>query len=340
MKYKLISVSTVPAINIGDYVQALASSQFYPQVDGFIEREALKEYTGEECKVIMNAYYMHDSLHWPPAHQIKPLFVAMHINSLVRERFALQDSINYLKEYNMPIGCRDLDTKDFLEKNGVDSYFSGCLTLTLGQKYKYTGNRSGVYFVDPKVTFKNRFEKMYYYLLSFCQNSQVKKIGQKYYKKTILSAHERSYVSKFLSKYSKLFTVDTIMDAEYISQESAYYNNTFRTNEALLSEAERLVKLYSTASLVVTSRIHCALPCMGLETPVLLINNGEQKESSACRLRGLRELFNVLNWTNAGIKANFEHTGKLSVVNHPNNKETWRPLAKDLIEKCTKFIYD
>lgn len=48
MKYKLLAVSKFPnisGVNIGDYVQALASSQFLPHIDGFIDRdEDLKDY--------------------------------------------------------------------------------------------------------------------------------------------------------------------------------------------------------------------------------------------------------------------------------------------------------
>lgn len=67
MKYKILAVSTVNEINIGDYIQALASSQFLPRVDGFIQREELKDYDGEECKMIMNGWYMHNPKQWPPS---------------------------------------------------------------------------------------------------------------------------------------------------------------------------------------------------------------------------------------------------------------------------------
>ena len=39
MKYKLLAVSTEREVNIGDYIQALASAQFLPHIDGFIQRE-------------------------------------------------------------------------------------------------------------------------------------------------------------------------------------------------------------------------------------------------------------------------------------------------------------
>ena len=42
MKYKLLAVSTEREVNIGDYIQALHLHNFYPHIDGFIQREELK----------------------------------------------------------------------------------------------------------------------------------------------------------------------------------------------------------------------------------------------------------------------------------------------------------
>lgn len=41
MKYKLLSIKGQGGVNIGDYIQALASSQFLPQIDGFIDKHSL-----------------------------------------------------------------------------------------------------------------------------------------------------------------------------------------------------------------------------------------------------------------------------------------------------------
>lgn len=119
MKYKLLAVSKFPnisGVNIGDYVQALASSQFLPHIDGFIDRdEDLKDYAGEPCKVIMNGWYMHLPQNWPPSDLIDPLFVAFHLNSGVKEVLLSSQSIAYLKSHQ-PIGCRDLNTLYLLSK--------------------------------------------------------------------------------------------------------------------------------------------------------------------------------------------------------------------------------
>lgn len=97
MKYKLLSVSTESQVNIGDYIQALASAQFLPHLDGFIQREKLKDYNEEECKVIMNGWYMHHPEQWPPSPKIRPLYVAVHFNTLAKEELFAPMSIEYLK---------------------------------------------------------------------------------------------------------------------------------------------------------------------------------------------------------------------------------------------------
>lgn len=137
MKYKLLSIRGESQTNIGDYIQALASAQFYPNADGFVNREELKNYDGEECAMIMNGWYMHHPEQWPPSDKINPLFVAVHFNSLSKDKLLSDESIAYLKRHE-PIGCRDLYTCDMLKSKGINAYFSGCMTLTLGYKYGLT----------------------------------------------------------------------------------------------------------------------------------------------------------------------------------------------------------
>lgn len=123
MEYKLLSISkNIDGVNIGDYTQALASSQFYPIIDGFVERDELSLYDDEDCKVIMNGWYMAQPENWPPSKHINPLFVAFHINSKARDSMLSKESIEYLKKYE-PIGCRDTYTMDLVKGKGIDAYF-------------------------------------------------------------------------------------------------------------------------------------------------------------------------------------------------------------------------
>ena len=161
MKYKLLSVKEQEGLNIGDYIQALASSQFLPQIDGFIDREKLKDYDGEECKLIMNGWYMHNAQQWPPSSKIIPFYVAVHFNSTVKDKLLSDESIAYLKKYE-PIGCRDTNTVKLLQSKGVNAYFSGCMTLTLGRNYHSEIKENKYYFVDPYfVTHWNLYTILY-----------------------------------------------------------------------------------------------------------------------------------------------------------------------------------
>ena len=62
------------------------------------------------------------------ANNIIPIFVSFHLN---KTEYLTQDLIDYLKKYQ-PIGCRDWDTVILLKSNGIESFFSGCLTMTFG----------------------------------------------------------------------------------------------------------------------------------------------------------------------------------------------------------------
>lgn len=334
MKNKLLGVNAPHIINIGDYVQALASAQFYPSIDGFIQREELKEYNGEDAKIVMNGWFMHYPVHWPPSGKIHPLFVAFHINVSRKDQLLSPESIAYLKQYE-PIGCRDTNTRDLLLEHGVDAYFSGCMTLTLGQKYKSSEKNSNIYFVDPYVEVSRKLSyyipKIPFFVSKF---RKIAKISKKWYGKLSVQGLVKSTL--FLQAYSKLFDEETLLNSEYISQ--AGKKGWPKTDEELLEKAEELVSKYAKAGLVITSRIHCALPCLGLETPVLFTMNKETSEFSACRFGGLQELFNIIEWDKNKLQPLFPLNGKLSLTNHPQNKNNWIPLAQNLKKRVTQFF--
>jgi len=349
MEYKLLSIRGEAETNIGDYIQALASSQFYPHVDGFVNREELKSYDGEECKMIMNGWYMHHPEQWPPSNKIHPLFVAVHFNSLAKDALFSDESIAYLKRHE-PIGCRDRFTCDMLTERGVRAYFSGCMTLTLGYKYgigaanvnkaKPGGvNRSSkVYFVDAY--FVTRWSvaavlRNAFYLA--CHWRPISVIAKKH-PETKRGLRKKMILTTFYREYRRYFSKQTLTDAEYICQQSARYKDCFPTDEARLKEAERLVRKYAEAKLVVTSRIHCALPCLGLETPVIYVEDAQQSEASACRMAGLRELFNILKWDRDHLEKAFDAPDTLDDTSKWRNKDSWRALADKLKDNCTAFI--
>lgn len=341
MKHKLLAVrENLPCdINIGDYIQALASAQFIAHKDGWVERELLKEYSGDPCKVIMNAWYMHNPEQWPPSPDIDPLFVAMHINSMVRERFLQDDSLAYLKGHE-PIGCRDKYTAENLCKKGIKAYFSGCMTLTLGYKYKTSKCSGKTYIVDPFFKIKKRpFSWKLQAACAFLRYPVMSlRIREKRKIKYPLSIGQLLDAAWFVKRYSEVFSRDFLLDSEYISQEEPEFKQKTTNNDELLEWAEVLVKKYAEASLVVTSRIHCALPCTALDVPVIYIEDKNLPENSRCRLGGLRELFNIVLFDETKLIPQFAVKGKISKSNYPAIKLDYRPIAESLIERCRAFF--
>lgn len=341
MKYGLMVVSTGvdEKINIGDYVQALAAKQFLPYTDAFLERETdLKKYDGEEIKMIMNGWYMNHPENWPPSEKINPLFVALHINRCGLPKFLDDESISYFKKHE-PIGCRDTKSASLLRDKGVDAYFSGCMTLTLGQKYKSQKRGDKVYVVEPYcatsgliANHKSLSLKTFMYLALHW--SSIRNITYKKHEKGLKALFYNAF---FLMQYSKVFDREMLVDAEYINQYNYDIQKEYPSQQDKLDYAESLVRKYSEAACVITSRIHCALPCLGLETPVVFVELKGDSDYSTDRFGGLINLFNVMTWDGLNLH-NPLISFRINKNSFPKNKEDWRLIAGKLITACKKFI--
>lgn len=338
MKYKLLSVRGKSATNIGDYIQALASAKFLPRIDGFINREKLADYDGEECVLIMNGWFMHDAHQWPPSDKLHPLFVAFHINSSVADTMLQEKGLNYLKNHE-PIGCRDINTVKLLTDHGVDAYYSSCMTLTLGEHYYDDMIDPVDYFVDPFIPRpKSAIEIIKNFIYYYHNKNDVITVCQKIYHNDKCNLKRRLISAGFLRLYSRLFSKHIIVEGQYISQEGVFYKEKFKDDYERLSEAERLVKLYSRARLVVTNRIHCALPCLGLNTPVIFTLNSKDNEINTCRFGGLIDLLNVVDCDDKSLIPRFLHRGLIDENHLPVNTDCWRSYATSLQQKCKAFI--
>lgn len=342
MKYKLLSVgkaAVAKVVNIGDYIQALASSQYYPHIDGFLDRDTdLKDYDDESCKIIMNGWYMHEPQNWPPSEKIIPLFVAFHINVLAKKEMTSSESISYLKAHE-PIGCRDIGTMSLLKKNGVNAYFSGCMTLTLGKKYYSKEKNDKTYIVDPliySISLKDVPLAICHFLKFPCDI--VKLLRNKGLRVHPGKSKLKEFVKTALyhKEYSDLLSRSIVMNSVYVCQQSRYYKENFPAEGERLLEAEKLIRQYARAKMVITSRIHCALPCLGLETPVLFIRKTNDTIESSCRFDGLEDLFNVINVDDK--KQTLAFTADLSNGEIPINKTLWKNLAESLDKRCSSFI--
>ncbi|GGX27157.1 polysaccharide pyruvyl transferase family protein [Aquimarina muelleri] len=316
MKYGLLTyVENKKFFNVGDNIQSLAAKQFLPRVDTFLNREKLGEYKGDPVKLIMNGWFTHNIHNWVPSEDIDPVFVSFHMNNTAAPAMLSEKGIAYLKKHQ-PIGCRDQFTADTLKAKGIDAYFTGCLTLTL-DSYKVADEERGedIYIVDPLYSYP-RPEKIFYntkYTVKNILNGTAFQLGKK-------NKHLKNFISE-----------DVLNSAEFINQEPP---SNQLNDEQKFEMAEALLHKYAKAKLVITSRIHCALPCLALGTPVIFVN-GFDSFVDSCRFDGILELFNRIDIDSktGAFTANFPLEGKISKNTMVKNLEKHHDLANALKEK-------
>jgi len=321
MKYGLLTYNEgKKKINIGDYIQSLAAKQFLPKVDAFLNREKLAAYKGKKIKLIMNGWFTHNIHDWVPSDDIIPLFVSFHMNNTAAPFMLSEKGIAYLKKHQ-PIGCRDQFTVDTLKEKGIEAYFSGCLTLTL-DSYKVPNEERGnaIYIVDPLYGYTS-YNKVAYNYKTFIRsiiNGSVFQLGKR-----------KKHLEKMIDS-------ELLKNAIYINQEPPAHTYT---DEEKFKMAEDLLHTYAKAKLVITSRIHCALPCLAMGTPVIFINGFESFVDS-CRFEGILDLFNRIDIDSktGEWKANFPLDGKIDKSTYIKNLDKYHSLAEPMKETCKNFI--
>ena len=352
----LICSGTGKTKNIGDYIQSLAQKQFLDTVDCYVEREKMDEFESDEkVNVIMNGWFMRHPEKFPPSTAINPLFVSFHIVPRNAFRLLKPQVVDYLKRFQ-PIGTRDTGTCDLLREHGIESYFSGCLTLTLGLNYHSEEKDDKVYFVDPYYELGNGEEQsflfrlltaIYRYFLyrkkvahfidSFvCEfRSPVSKLSEKWDKKLMIAS--------FYHTYSSIFTNEILYNAVYVTHKAK--QSAFKDDDEKLNYAEDLLKKYAKAKFVVTSRIHCALPCLGIETPVLFVTSSKLEGDSlrsAGRFGGIIDFLHVLRWTPKGIRncssLIISEEEKMSERTCFQNKDNYVKYKLELIHRVREFL--
>lgn len=315
-------------INIGDYIQSLAARQFLNSPYVYLNREHLNEYSGDKVKLMMNGWFIHNPGNWPPSDCIEPLLVAFHISTFTKGKLLSGKSVEWLKNHE-PVGCRDGFTERALKEKGIDSYFSGCLTLTLGKSYKRAqSDGHKTYFVEP-VFYAGKGKLIYNLKVLFFGLKNFRKIKIILQKKYNKNSIKNFYLSSaFFMQYRKLFPEKILLNSEYVSHQYEAGKN----DDYYFSEADTLLKKYADAKLVVTSRIHCALPCTGMETPVVYVQNEKEDDISKCRMEKLIDLLNVINLN----KDKLENKNEIDCLNPPVKKD-YIPYKESLVKRCSEF---
>lgn len=284
MEFGLIDAGST---NLGDEIQAIAARNFLPRVDRYLSREALDtEPSGHPpIRTIMNGWYMAHPKAWPPHVNIIPLPVSMHLTQhrASRKRFWIapastrmltSDGAAWFRQHG-PVGARDHATQALLEAHGIDSHYSGCLTLTL-----------------PARPDAPRHDRV---IACDLPDTVIEELARRTAQPPLVVTH-----------------IDT----------------TTRGVAPRLARAELLLDHYAGARAVVTSRLHCALPCLALGTPVLFLP--VQRD----RYR-LQPALDLTTWT---TEREFLKGGGFDPERPPPNPDGYGLLAQALARRVNDFI--
>ena len=330
--------------NIGDYIQSIAANQFM-HTSELIERETLNAYHGEKMRVIVNGWFMHYPRHFPPSDDIVPLFVSFHIRPRVARRLLTERTVAYLRRYE-PIGCRDENTVRILEKAGVKAYFSNCLTLTLGMSYKrHPDAASGpVCIVDPLQPLNRRcclkaLPTLFRHL-PLSLHIYRKMCRQALYKAGFWPrAKAFLAMGAFIRVYSTLFDLSVLKNADYYTH--SVREKIFSSEKDKFDYSHKMLETYAGARFCVTSRIHCALPCVAMGTPVVFIDSSI-KNFGKGRFGGVTDLFNLAVTDGKRLEPKFTFRtdnprGLIDMDTKLPTTDKHLRYVKELSEKCTEF---
>lgn len=300
--------------NLGDYIQSLAAQQFLPVVDYYVSRENFGLFKPTEMtKIIANGWFSNSIVDWKFNPNLIMNFISFHMSPPSYPVLKNSSLIDLFKKFE-PIGCRDFNTLEILDSFKIASYFSSCLTTTLEKENYSTQISNDILFVDALYNTEGYTHP----------SNKVKK-----FVKDNFSENKRNIIlkqifdSSILSKKQELSTIFT-------------YNST---HEERFYKAKYLLSKFASATLVVTSRIHCALPCLAFGTPVIFLVNNLNQLQNTSRFSGIIDFFNFINLNEKfEIISNFyEGNEKISIHNFPINSNNHMKYKQLLINNLSKF---
>jgi hypothetical protein len=219
--------------NIGDPVQSYAMLELLKNPDiSIVDRDRISDFAPkEETQLIASGWMIGNADFVEFNENVYAVGVSLHLSGWpyfgrtrqLTNEFAVDN--HFLGEFRKlgNIGARDLFTMGELRRNGIDSFFSGCATLTFADRKSQ--KKIDILCIDVD-------EDVVNYLRS--------------------DLHREVYVSTNVSPPQ---------------------NQEFMTIQKISDVSEPYLELISSASVVITSRLHAALPAVSQNVPVIFAPN-------------------------------------------------------------------
>lgn len=247
--------------NVGDEIQTIAAWALLPRVDCFIDRDNPRiDSKCASAKVIFNGWFTYGWRSWVLDEKIIPLFISLHIAPHVVDLLLGKDRVKqYFKSYE-PVGGRDLYTVVIMNRYGIKSYFSGCLTLTLGVSLQRLKKSSMGYILTA---FNSPLLKRR--VLNVLKNRyNVLDIHDSHY---FLSTWRLPFVWKLWRRYG----LNVAVLEEFLYKLDMPLARSMRLQRRFFKAMLQL-GLVANADLVITSRLHIALPAVSFGVPVIFVH--------------------------------------------------------------------
>jgi len=301
--------------NLGDDIQSLAALQYLPFVNFFLDRD--RPYVkGVSGKAIFNGWYTHEPFQWLPPPNVEPLFISLHLADFAYPILLSRSVVRRVFMRFGHVGARDLFTLGVLKTYGIASYFSGCLTLTLDYGFKSLKAKGRYILIDDVIGGLFTSDK-----------SNIRFATQAYHKTPM--------------DYIRLLPGFVRRPLRDIIPYALIDNVNYRLQRILARRydvASRLVKAMrrvaeiAGASLVVTSRLHVALPALAFDVPVVFVHENLRDP----RFWGLTDFMNV--YTPKRFRDLMEG-GRLDPKDFGIPKyERLQELKTQLVERVKEFV--
>ena len=294
--------------NIGDCIQNLAIENIYRKMGvdvkdlTLINRDELDAYEGEYRILPMQGWFAEAFRVFPLpwSRKITPVFIGFHLStwSTARDQFVKCGLAKKMRPF-APVGCRDRNTMRFLQSQGVEAYFSGCMTMTFDSREKEPANGK-IFVVD-------------------LHESLLERLPAK-----IKAEADFSVTHKYgFQKYP-------------LDEDDA---------QAFEDQARKVLAKYrDEAKLLITSRLHAALPCAAMGIPVIFYHHN-QEDDRFDAVDGLLHVYSQkeiesINWNPRPV--DMRKLKKLMVANAiasidaARKKRLWQ--KKECVEELGRYL--
>ena len=247
------------------------------------------------------------------------------------------------------------------------------IPLFISFHISHNADTNKIFLSEKNITYFKKYEPI------GCRDKQTKELLESRGVKAYFSGCATlTYQNKFKERNNKILCVDPLFniypysygkniyknlipsslhkDVEYIEHKRSDLN---KSNAQRFRDAEELIAKFSQAKVVITSRIHAALPCLALGTPVIFLDVGYTSKNQRNRFNGLTDKMLVINDSSfpfsnyynplhiiARVLGLYKFVSKPRALNidwsNPpeNNTEDTSLLAEGIRKKINDFLND